>query len=34
MVKLGNGGIKDILPANLITPETLSISHAFEQAQK
>lgn len=34
MVKLENGGIKDILPANLLTPETLSVSYAFEQAQK
>lgn len=34
MVKLENGGIRDILPVNLITPETLSVSYAFEQAQK
>lgn len=34
MVKVQNGGIKDILPPNLISPETLSISYAMENAQK
>lgn len=34
MVKLDRSEIKDILPVNLISPEVLSISHAFAKAQR
>ena len=34
MIDLESGTLQDILPANLVTPETKALSYAFANAQK